>query len=292
MILTRELKYTLLTASVVLLLAAGYGFRVAVKGRAQFDRVDRQGGSRFLNKGLMELGYWILQPVAELFAWFRIAPNTLSWTSLVLGFLSGACLAGGRFGFAAIFAMISGLLDSLDGMVARISGAASEAGEILDAAVDRYVEFFFLSGLVIYYREIPTLQFLALSALLGSFMVSYSTAKAEALKVNPPRGNMRRPERAVYLTSGAALSAVTIAWFETRGESPIAIGYPMVVALALVAIVANVSSIVRLRYIAKETRIREVAERKPVEKATAAGQPSSRAADVAEASAPRDSDRL
>jgi phosphatidylglycerophosphate synthase len=263
--ITAELKYTLLAALVVLLLAAAYGVRVGVKGRAHFDRIDRQGGSRLLTKGAMELGYWILEPVARLFAWVQITPNTLSWASLALGFVAGACLSAGHFGFAAIFATISGLLDSLDGMVARISGVASDAGEILDAAVDRYVEFFFLSGLIIYYREIPVLQGLTLLALLGCFMVSYSTAKAEALQVDPPRGSMRRPERAVYLTLGAALSALSVPWLETQREFSIPIGYPMVLGLGLVAVVANVSSIERLWSVAKEIRLREkrAAEKAP-----------------------------
>jgi CDP-diacylglycerol---glycerol-3-phosphate 3-phosphatidyltransferase len=257
MILTVELKYTLVVAVIVLLLAAAYGLRVAVKGRVHFDRIDHQGGSRLLSKGVMELGYWILYPVARLLVFLGVTPNKVSWASLGFGFLAGACLSMGHFGFGSIFATISGLLDSVDGIVARISGLVSHAGEVLDAAVDRYVEFFFLSGLAIYYREIPVLQVLALVTLLGSFMVSYSTAKAEALKVDLPRGSMRRPERAVYLSLGAALSTITIYWLETHHELSVPIGYPMVMALGLVAVVANVSAIKRLWSIVKALRVRE-----------------------------------
>ena len=255
--ITSELKYTLGSALVVVLLIAAYAVRVAVKGRAHFDRIDSQGGSRLLSKGAMEIGYWILHPVARFLVFLGITPNQVSWASLGFGFLAGACLAGGHFGFAAIFATISGLLDSVDGMIARISGLASDAGEVLDAAIDRYVEFFFLSGLIIYYREIPALQVLSLLALLGSFMVSYSTTKAEALNVDPPKGSMRRPERAVYLTLGATLSAITIPLFETHPDFSTPIGYPMVMALGLVAVVANVSSIERFLSIAKDIRVRE-----------------------------------
>jgi phosphatidylglycerophosphate synthase len=257
MITPAEVKSILVAALIVLLLAAAYGLRVAKKGRAHFDRIDRQGGSRLLNKGTMELTHWVLEPVAKFLVSMRITPNQVSWASLSFGLLAGACLALGHFGFGAIFAMISGLLDSLDGMVARISGVASEAGEVLDAVVDRYVEFSFLLGLVIYYRGIPILQVVALLSLLGSFMVSYSTAKADALKVDPPRGSMRRPERALYLTVGAALSTVTIPFLETQRESVIPVGYPMIVALALVAVVANISAIERFWSIAKAVRLRE-----------------------------------
>jgi len=257
MITPAEVKYILLSALIVLLLAAAYGLRLAKKGRARFERIDRQGASRLLNQGTMEWTYWVLEPVAKFLVLLCITPNQVSWTSLSFGLLAGACLALGHFGFGAIFALISGLFDCLDGMVARISGAASDAGEVLDSVVDRYVEFSFLLGLVIYYRGIPILQVVTLLALLGSFMVSYSTAKAEALEVDPPRGSMRRPERALYLTVGAALSTVTIPFLEPQRESVIPVGYPMIVALALVAVVANISAIERFWFIAKAVRLRE-----------------------------------
>lgn len=255
--MTTELKYTFTAAALGIVLAAAYGVRVAFKGRARFERIDRQGGSPLLSKGAMELGYWILMPLAKSFATLGATPNQVSWASLGFGFVAGICLATGHFGFGAICAAISGFFDSLDGMVARMSGLASDVGEVLDAAVDRYVEFFFLAGLIVYYRAVPVLQVLALLALLGSFMVSYSTAKAEALQVEAPKGSMRRPERAVYLNLGAALSALSIAWFEAPGTFPIALGYPMIVALGLVALVANVSAIGRFRRIASAIRCRE-----------------------------------
>ena len=257
-----ELKYTLAVALVVLFLVTTYGVRVLVKGRAHFDRIDRQGGSRLLSKAAMEIGYWILSPVARVLASLHVSPNQVSWISFGFGALAGLFLARGHFGFGAICATICGLLDSVDGMVARLSGVASDAGEVLDAAIDRYVEFFFLAGLAIYYREQPALQLLTLMALLGSFMVSYSTTKAEALQIEPPNGLMRRPERAVYLTAGAALSGPSIAWFESSPEFATPLAYPMVLALAMVAVLANFSAIERFWLITKALRRRDV---KPVE---------------------------
>jgi phosphatidylglycerophosphate synthase len=253
-----ELKYTLAVALVVLFLVTTYGVRVLVKGRAHFDRIDRQGGSRLLSKGAMEIGYWILSPVARALVSLRVSPNQVSWMSFGFGAFAGVFLALGHFGFGAICATVCGLLDSVDGMVARLSGVASDAGEVLDAAIDRYVEFFFLAGLIIYYREQPLLQLLALMALLGSFMVSYSTAKAEALEIEPPNGLMRRPERAVYLTAGAALSAPSIAWFEGTPEFTSPLAYPMVLVLSMVAVLTNFSAIERFWLIAKALRRREL----------------------------------
>jgi len=85
-------------------------------------------------------------------------------------------------------------------------------------------------------------------------MVSYSTAKAEALHVTAPRGAMRRAERAVYLVAGAALtplSGVLAARLSLAGWVQDA---PILAALALVGIVANASAIRRLYAIAQSTR--------------------------------------
>ncbi len=260
-----QLIYVLVLFAVVILITLAYGVRVILKGHAHFDRVERQGGSPLLSKNIMELGYWFFQPLGRLLVFCKISANQISWGSFTFGLLAGCCLAFGHFGSGSVFATLSAVMDSLDGMVARLTGKSSDAGEVLDAAVDRYVEFFFLGGLLIYYREIPVLMILTLLALVGSFMVSYSSAKAEALQVDPPKGSMRRPERAFYLTLGAALSPISIPWFETNREYPIAIAHPMVIALCLVAVMSNFSAIERLWAIAKEIRLREKTPQKKLE---------------------------
>ncbi|MBC7386674.1 MAG: CDP-alcohol phosphatidyltransferase family protein [Cryobacterium sp.] len=252
-----NLKSTLVLLALVFVLTMVYAVRLVLKGRVHYARVDKQGGSALLSKGLMEMAYWWLQPLARFLVALGITPNMISWTSLVFGLLAGICLAFGHFGFGGACAVVSGFMDSLDGMVARLTGVSSDAGEVLDATIDRYAEGFFISGLVIYYRDIPVLQVLALMALMGSFMVSYSSAKAEALNVDPPKGSMRRPERAVYLTLGAILSPITIAEYEYVRDYPIAIGFPMVIALGMIAVLANASAIERMAAIAKEMRKRE-----------------------------------
>lgn len=233
------------------LIVFAYAFRMLFMGRAQFDRVEKQGGSVLLGKGMMEMAYWAMQPVARFLVYMGVTPNALSWASLVLGGLSGTAIAYGFFGFGAAFACYSAFLDTLDGMVARMTEVASDAGEVLDATVDRYVEFFFLAGVILYYREHPMFQFIALFALVGSFMISYSTAKAEALHVPPPPGIMRRPERAFYLTLGAALSPIPTPWWD------ISMGYPLIVACFFVAVLSNISAVERLWTIGRAVRERE-----------------------------------
>ena len=206
------------------------------------------------------MAYWGLQPVGDFLILLRLTPNAISLLSLIFGAMTGVALGFGHFGSAGFLSTVSSLMDSLDGMVARKTGVASDSGEVLDAAVDRYVEFFFMAGLMIYYREVPWLVVLCMLAMLGSFMVSYSTAKAEALQVTPPRGNMRRTERALYLTLGAILTPISIQTYEISashtfsGLYPVYLGYPMVFALVIVAVFSNMSAVQRLMSIADQVK--------------------------------------
>lgn len=255
-LMTLEFLNVLALLAIVGTVAVAYSVRIVVKGRVHYDRVNRQGGSLLLGKGLMEMAYWALQPLSRVCISVGITPNQISWTSLVLGGIAGSCLAYGRFGTAALIAAISALLDSLDGMVARATGHASEGGEILDAAIDRYVEFFFLGGLVLYYQDTTILQVLSLLALMGSFMVSYSTAKAEAMQLPPPPGIMRRPERAFYLVLGAALSPFPIPGLPESLLGPHPIYIPMAIAVGFVAVLSNISAIERLYSVALTVSMR------------------------------------
>ncbi len=257
-----DLSLTLMMLGSAALLVAVYGVRTSKKGKVEFDRVEKQGSSSLMNKGMMNMTYWGLQPLGDLCIFLGLSPNSISWIALIFGALSAVALCFGHFGTAGFLAAICSLLDAVDGMVARKTGLASDSGEVVDASVDRYVEFFFLAGLIFYYREIPSLMVICLFALLGSFMVSYSTAKAEALQVTPPRGNMRRTERALYLTLGAILAPISIQTIETYGAYPVSLGYPMIFALSMVALFSNISAVQRLIAIAQAVKQKEDALKK------------------------------
>ncbi len=244
------------------LAAAAYLVRVRKLGRARYDRVERQGGSRLLSKSLMEMAYWAIQPLAELLVSLKISANAISWASLGFGGVVAVCLASGNFGAASVFALIAALLDALDGLVARVTKTDSRAGKVLDSALDRYVELLFLGGLVLYYRQIPVLLGLTLFAIGASFMVSYTTALAEIVEVDVPKSSMRRPERLVYLILGTTLSPITIHFFERNSGFPVPVAYPVVAALFLVAVVGNISALRRLFLIIDEVKRREAFEKR------------------------------
>ncbi len=230
--------------------ATAYLVRAASRGRVRSERVEAEGESVLVGKGVMEMFYWAIAPASALCARAGITGNAVSYASLATGLAASLALGAGRFGVAAVLTAASFAGDALDGAVARARGEASPAGEVLDATIDRYVELAFLAGLAFHFRMRPALLVLALAAIAGAFMVSYSTAKAEALRVTPPRGSMRRAERAVFLLLGVTLTAIlrgipaAAAWSDA----------PIAVALALVAVVGNVSAVRRLSAIARALR--------------------------------------
>ena len=155
---------------------------------------------------------------------------------------------------------VATLGDALDGIVARQTGTASDAGEVFDAAVDRYQEFFFLGGLAVYFRADMLALILTLLAVLGSFMVSYGTAKAEALGVESPRGAMRRVERAVYLDAGVVFVPIAGALAARFDLASWVEHTPILLALALVGGVGNVSAVRRLYAVAQAAAARDMRE--------------------------------
>src|SRR5689334_16140696 len=132
----REEGYSLLLLGCALIASVSYAGRALSHGRARYGRTDKQGGSVFLGQRLLEMGYWVLQPIGQACVAIGIRPNTITWLSLMFGVAGAAALAQGRFGLGAVLALASNLCDALDGMVARATGVSSDSGEVLDAVVD------------------------------------------------------------------------------------------------------------------------------------------------------------
>ena len=231
-----------------------YGVRIAVRGgAARSERVARIGGTAIVPQEVMDWTYWAVEPFVKMFVTLGISANGVTWLALVFGLGAGVALGFGWFGLATMLATCSTLLDILDGQVARLTNTGSNRGELLDAAIDRYTEFAFLAGLAIWFHDVVPMLALALAAVLACFMVSYSSAKAEALQVSPPRGLMRRHERSTYLIVAAgatSLFGTTVA--ERFPDLP---PYTfMILGMAAVAVIGNGAAVLRLVRIGRALR--------------------------------------
>jgi CDP-diacylglycerol---glycerol-3-phosphate 3-phosphatidyltransferase len=110
----------------------------------------------------------------------RISPDMITLTSL-LGHIPVALLISqGYFGYAAIGLVFFGLMDALDGELARLQKKASSRGMLLDASTDRFKEVMLYTAigyvLVFMHGELAAWAVLALGA---SISVSYVKAKGE-----------------------------------------------------------------------------------------------------------------
>lgn len=261
-----------------------FSVRLATKGRARFDRIDKIGGSVLLSQRVMEAFYWTFGPIVRLCVALGITANMITWGSLVSGIAAGFALALGHFGVGGFLGLMGMLLDTFDGMVARATQKSSDSGEVLDAAADRYTEFFYIGGLAFYYRQDAWFCATAMFALLAALMISYSSAKAEAMHVPTPRGTMRRHERGVYLIAGAVVSVFTDAW--ELGRFDHRVGVPMLTGLALIALVGNASAVRRFIAVARSVRAKELAARAAGALAAPTSEPADALADDDEEAAP------
>jgi len=210
------------------------------RGRTQYDRIDKEGSSAMISKGTLEMLYWAAHPIARLLGALGIHPDTITYASLALGIGASLAFAVGHFGLGALVATAAASADALDGLLARLRGTSSAAGEILDAAVDRYVDFAIFAGYIFYFRTQPVYLVVSLFAVSAAFLVSYSSAKAEAMSARVPRGSMRRVERSVLVVVASALSP----WLERAGGR----GWrdaPIVGACLLIAVVGHACAIQR-----------------------------------------------
>jgi CDP-diacylglycerol--glycerol-3-phosphate 3-phosphatidyltransferase len=104
--------------------------------------------------------------------------------------------------------VVGSILDILDGALARRSGKGTPFGAFLDSTVDRVGEGFMLAaiGLVLMRDGNEWGVALAFAAVAGSFLVSYTRARAEALGLKGDVGIGSRAERVVVITAGLVLA--------------------------------------------------------------------------------------
>ena len=238
-------------------LLIAFAVRVRLYGRYQPDRVKKEPGSVFLGRFFIEFGYWCFAPLEKLSLALGLTPNQLTAASLAASIGGAVAFAVGKPAIGGGLVILCAILDALDGMVARARGTASDAGELIDAAVDRYAEIATFAGIAAYYRNFPLGFWLALLSMGGALLVSYARAKGEISGIDARMGSMNRGERAVYIGAAGVLAPTFAHWFEPRASHPLY--HLIVVTLALVAVMANVTAVRRFLFVHNELRKRDAA---------------------------------
>lgn len=189
---------------------AGIVFAIRHFHRAPFldEELQRRAGGVLGRHGIGHFFAWTMQPWWRLLAHAAFPPNAITSLSLVLALGAGLAAAAGRFALGGWLFVLAGMLDFLDGRVARSTGRSTLGGAVLDSVLDRYVESALIAGLAWYYRHSWVLV-ACLLALTGSLLVPYVRARAESLGVPQAQvGFMQRPDRVALLGIGTALSPI------------------------------------------------------------------------------------
>jgi CDP-diacylglycerol--glycerol-3-phosphate 3-phosphatidyltransferase len=165
----------------------------------------------------------------------------------VIGFVVVAVAAGmvayGQLLGGAAILVAGSLLDAVDGALARATGGTTPFGGFLDSTLDRAAEAILYAGVIVYFLRSEADPIgpvvLALAALCGSFMVSYTRAKAEAFGISAAVGLAPRTERLVLVVAGIALAGFGI-------------GFGLIGAIGIVAALAAATTIQRIWHVQRE----------------------------------------
>ena len=146
-----------------------------------------------------------------------LTPNQVSILGIVFAVLSAITYWQWKLNsllliLAPLLMLASGLLDALDGALARLYGEATNFGGFFDSLLDRYADAVIICGIILGGLTDVTW---GLAALIGSLLVSYARARAEAAGVKMESvGLAERAERLVLLALASFLSFV---WIEALG---------------------------------------------------------------------------
>lgn len=167
--------------------------------------------------------YRIVTPLVKPLASLGISPNALSWTGFGLSLVAAGLVAKAYLLAGGIVVLVASSFDMLDGALARRTGRVSRFGGILDSTLDRVSEAALLLGVLVLFLNSGenSRLFWPLSAqwaiiilalvMIGSPLVSYLRARAEAAGFDCQLGVFTRAERVVSLTLGLLLNQLVIA---------------------------------------------------------------------------------
>jgi CDP-diacylglycerol--glycerol-3-phosphate 3-phosphatidyltransferase len=134
----------------------------------------------------------------------RLTPNAISITGLIGNLIAAVLILEHDFVLAGVAFILGSLCDMFDGRYSRMSGKGTPFGAFLDSTLDRVEEGVVLAAVATWFAE-DSNEFAVgatVVAVVGSYMVSYTRARAEALGVSGKAGIASRAVRVVILSAG------------------------------------------------------------------------------------------
>ena len=187
------------------------------------------------------LANYLTEPAVRLLTRTSITPSAITWFGFLLAVGAASLIITGHLFAAGFVVLIAGFFDILDGALARHTNRTTRFGAVLDSTLDRLSEAVLLLAILLLYArdQLVAQALLAGVALLGSLLVSYIRARAEALGLKCQVGLFTRTERVIVLALGLWLSHSA---------------YALVAALAIIAVFSFITAAQRLVYVWQQTK--------------------------------------
>lgn len=177
----------------------------------------------------------LLDAVAMFFHRLGLTPNILTIIGLVLVMIIAGVIAAGYEALGAVLLIFGAGFDATDGSLARLTNKVTKFGGFLDSSLDRYADGILMLALV--WRGIDLgnrwLIVLAVVALIGMFLTSYTRARAEGIGLELKEGWFTRLERMIVLVLGLFSTLVI-------GD------LGLVIAVGIIAVLSNATAIQRI----------------------------------------------
>jgi CDP-diacylglycerol--glycerol-3-phosphate 3-phosphatidyltransferase len=179
----------------------------------------------------------VFDPIARVLVALHITPNVVTFLGLLGNLIVAYLITTDRLPAAGLLYIIAAGSDAIDGTLARLLGVRNRFGAFWDSTLDRLGEAIVIASLGYWLaRQGDTNGVLiAFAALVTSYLVSYTRARAEGLGMTTKVGIGTRVERFIIMVLGLLL------------ERPVA-------ALAVIALMAGVTVIQRITDIWLQTR--------------------------------------
>lgn len=199
-------------------------------------------------ESLRGVAHRVLGPVTRWLVRWRVHPNLVTTIGFIATLSAGWAFHRQEVRLAGFLVLLGGLLDIVDGHVARWSGLGSKFGAFYDSTLDRISEIVVFLGILSLYNDAQfevgdvAMIYLVMLAMAGSLMISYTRARAEALGLDCRVGLIQRAER-VVLIGGAALF-FGMAWQ----------GFVLKAVIVLLAVLTNLTAFQRIIWVYQHAR--------------------------------------
>lgn len=175
----------------------------------------------------------------------------LTIISPFIAIITGYYYYKGDFGNAGWIFIGGGILDMLDGRLARVTNRITKEGAFLDSNLDRYSDGIIFGGIALYFRDNVFMLVISILTIIGIQITSYAKARGEINGITTKIGLMQRVERYVLLWIVSVFHPFIMLILNKYG---ITREYPVIIALILMAVLTNYTAIVRIIYIFRKIR--------------------------------------